>query len=392
MPYYAGLDVSNQTTNICVIDADHKIIFETQCATEPVDIAEALTPYAENIDKVGLEAGALSFWLVEELRNEKLPAICLDSRHVASILSTVKNKTDKNDARGIAKILQSKFYTEVHQKSAKSIEIGMLMQVRSGLVADVTTKKNRIRGILKSFGIRIKQVGSLSFASAVRFAIKQLDKRTQMVVETALKDYEQGLKPIEELDREVDKVAKSIPEVQVLQTIPGVGPITALSFIAEIDDPNRFAETPRNVGAFLGLTPKQHSSGESTVFQGISKAGSGHMRTLLYEAAVTMLTRSKKWSKLKAWGLRLQKKKPFKQAVIALARQLAVVMLRMWQTGKTFRFSDKPSEKKQEKRKKSISSSKQSSPIVAKQQDTIKIKPSGPAPQNLDQRPVCLAS
>lgn len=391
MPYHAGLDVSNQSTNICIVDSQHKVIFETVCPTEPEPIAEALHPYRNQLKHVGLEAGSLSFWLVSELRLCNLPAICLDSRQVANVLSTVINKTDKNDARGIAKVLAAGFYTIVHQKSGQSIQVGLLMRARAGLVADKTTKKNRIRGLLKAYGIRLKTSGHQSFIDAVRREIEFLDPSVNETLTTILNDYAACEDAIKALNHQVDQVARKIPVAKLLQSVSGVGPITALSFIAEIDDPKRFASSPRDVGAYLGLTPKQYSSGESTRLGGISKAGSSHMRTLLYEAAVVLLTSCKKWSKLKAQGVRLQRRMPFKKAAIAVARQLAVVMIRIWQTGEPFRFSDRPPKEAKTPQQISPISSKQAGSTVSCPRSGIKAKPSGLATRGLDPHSVCPA-
>ena len=121
--------------------------------------------------------------------------------------------------------------------------------------------------------------------------------------------------------------------------IPGVGPVTALTFKAAIDDPTRFAKS-KTVGAHFGLTPRREQSGTSIDRDGhISRCGDGEVRTVLYEAASSMLTRSQTWSTLKAWGVRVSAKRGHKRAVVAVARKLAVIMHRMWLDGSEFRFS-----------------------------------------------------
>lgn len=124
-------------------------------------------------------------------------------------------------------------------------------------------------------------------------------------------------------------------------TIPGVGAITALTFRAEIDDPLRFRRS-RDVGVHVGLTPKRYASGETDRSGGISKCGNSALRTLLFEASVTMLTRSGRWSRLKAWGVRLMQRNGFKAASVALARKLAIVMHRMWMDGTDFAYGEPP--------------------------------------------------
>ena len=372
MAYYAGLDISMKSTNICVIDEKENILLETVAKTEPDAIAQELQPFIDDLDIIGLEAGSMSFWLVEELRHHGLPAVCLDSRHVASILSTVINKTDKNDARGIAKILRSKFYTVVHQKSQKSIEIGLLMTVRTGFVNDRTRKKNRIRGTLKSYGIRISTCGQESFVKAVQVSIKKLSVDAKKVIEIALEDYVATEKGIAKLEKQVEKAEKLNPIITLFKTTDGIGPITALSFMADIDDPTRFLANPENIGAYLGLTPRQYSSGESVRLGGISKSGSSALRALLYEAAVTLLTKTQRMSPLKSWGLKLMKRMPFKQAAVAVARKLSIVLLTMWLTGKPFEYSKPKKEKITKKKKKIPVSPEQPYPILAEPPKGVK--------------------
>jgi transposase len=137
------------------------------------------------------------------------------------------------------------------------------------------------------------------------------------------------------------KFAEHDPICRLFMTIPGVGPVTAITYKAAIDDPHRFAKSS-NVGAYLGLTPRKYASGEMDYNGRISKTGDPMVREMLYEAAGSMLINSKKWSSLKAWGLRVAKRSSLKKARVAVARKLAVIMHAMWKTGETFRYSDAP--------------------------------------------------
>lgn len=150
---------------------------------------------------------------------------------------------------------------------------------------------------------------------------------------------------IKALTKEVAEVASRDEDVKLLQTVDGVGPITALAFKAEIDDAKRF-ENSKDVAAYIGLTPSQYSSGEVHRQGGISKKGSKRTRYLLVEAASALLTRCKTWSKLRAWGMKIQKKKGTRKATVAVARKLAVIMHRMLITKKPF---ERTAEKKETK-------------------------------------------
>ena len=123
-----------------------------------------------------------------------------------------------------------------------------------------------------------------------------------------------------------------------LMTVPGVGPVVALTYRATVDVPSRFRRS-RAVGAVFGLTPARHQSGESDRPGGISRCGDEMMRVMLYEAAQIMLTRTNKWSWLKAWAMQIARRRGVKKAIVALARRLAVVMHRIWVDGTTFRWT-----------------------------------------------------
>jgi len=130
-----------------------------------------------------------------------------------------------------------------------------------------------------------------------------------------------------------------------LQTVPGIGPITAMCFKTEIDNPERFQRS-RSVGAYLGMTPTQYSSGETQRQGRISKCGSRELRHLLMEAGFVVLTRSTRWSKLKAWGMKLMRKHGIKKAALAVGRKLAVIMHRMMITGEEFIYGEPKTESK----------------------------------------------
>lgn len=335
MTYYAGLDISMKETSIAIVDEKGKFIFEKVCNTEPEDIAKTLNDSGVKLEKIGLESGCLSFWLMDELKQLGFSAICIESKQMATIIALKVNKTDKNDARLIAEVMRCNLYKEVYHKTKESIEIGLQMGARRTLV-DVRTKlKNSIRGYIKAYGIRLGGVSHAKFANVVRAAIKNHEDSVRAAIEGILKSYEEVCRNIEEAERQLEGLCNKDAVIQLLESIPGVGTITALTFKAVIDNPYRFVN-PRDIGAYLGLTPRQYSSGD-TVSQGrISKCGCSELRMLLIECATVLLTRTKGWTKLKAWGLKIMKRSGIKKAAAAVARKLAIIMLRMWQEGKAF--------------------------------------------------------
>jgi transposase len=145
---------------------------------------------------------------------------------------------------------------------------------------------------------------------------------------------------IADLDRKVMRLARNDAQVRRFMTTPGVGPVTALCFLATIDDPTRFKRS-RSVGAYAGLTTRRYASGEIDWTGRISKCGDKMLRSYLYEAANVLLTRVPKWSALKAWGVRLAKRSGLRKAKVAVARKLAVILHRMWIEGTEFNWSSK---------------------------------------------------
>lgn len=182
-----------------------------------------------------------------------------------------------------------------------------------------------LKGHLKVYGIRLGKGTEKSFREKVEEAILGLNLQVQTVIKSLLNVLDTVEEELQKLDRTVKDMGKEDESVKLLQTVDGVGPITALAFVAEIDDPKRF-ENSKDIAAYVGLTPTQYSSGEIQRQGGISKKGSRSTRCLLVEAAVTLLTRCKAPSKLQAWGLKLMKRIGKKKAIIAVARKLAVIL------------------------------------------------------------------
>ena len=260
------------------------------------------------------------------------------------LLSTSVNKTDKNDARGIAKALRNGSFKIVHHKPKESIDRGTVLTMRRLMIKQRTETKNNIRGVLKTYGIRLGSVGATKFSATVKRCLEGIDTLVCETMEASLAFFDLIHEKISNLDAKLLEIARKDKEVRQLMTVPGIGPITAITYKAEIFDPARFSDS-RTVGAYLGMTPTQYSSGETHKQGRISKCGSKELRSLLTEAGVVVLTRSQKWSKVKAWGLKLMRKKGIKKASLAVGRKLAVIMHRMLVTEKEFIYGEEPLKK-----------------------------------------------
>jgi transposase len=339
MKYYAGLDVAMKETFMCVVDEAGKRVFESKASTSPQAIYDELAKSGVRLEKVGLEAGSLSKFLTKGLQDLDLNAICIDARKMAAILAVTINKTDKNDARGIADAMRGNHYKEVNLRNCKDNAIGIFLSSRNTLVENRGRLKNTVRGFLKVYGLRLGEVSHNQFSKTVYEALSNLPTEAVCGIEGLLKSYELINEQIKKMDKTLNELCKKDEEVKRLMTIPGVGMVVAMTYKTDIGDPTRF-EKSESVGAYYGMTPRQYSSGETIKMGRASKCGSKDVRTLLTEAATSMLTRSKIWSSLKVWGLKIMKKHGLKKAAMAVGRKLAVIMHRMLITGESFRFSN----------------------------------------------------
>ena len=335
MTYYAALDVGLRTTAVCIVDGNGEIQFEKSLASEVDDIVTCLRGFGAEIASVGLEAGTLTQWLTYGLRAAGFSPVVMEARHVKAALGAMRNKTDRNDARGIAQILRTGWYREVYVKSLESHYVRTLLASRKALLRKCIDLENEVRGLLKVFGIKLRAgIRHGAFDVATREPIEanaMLAHALIPLLDVRLELYSAFL----ELDRRVKALAYSDEVCLLLMTTPGVGYITALTFRAAVDDPRRFSRS-KNVAAHFGLTPRRYQSGERDNPGRISKAGDTEVRSALYAAANIILTRSTKWSSLKAWGVRLARSKGRKRALVAIARKLAVILHAMWIDGTPF--------------------------------------------------------
>jgi len=339
MQHYVGLDVSLRQTAVCIVDEAGKIKREGVVASDPDAIADFIVNHASHVARIGLETGATSNWLWTELKKKELPVICIDARHAKAALKLQINKNDRNDAVGIARIMQCGWYKEVRVKDLDSHAIKAVLVSRALLVKMKRDLENQIRGLLKNLGLIVGRAKMGTFTARATELIGDKPALTA-AVEPLLKAREAVGRQIADLDRKVMHLARNEPQVRRFMTVPGIGPITALCYLATIDDPTRFDKS-RNVGAYVGLTTRRYASGEIDRTGRISKCGDALLRSYLYEAANVLLTRVAKWSALKAWGMRIAKSSSLSKAKVAVARKLAVILHRMWIDGTEFNWSTK---------------------------------------------------
>ena len=333
---YVGLDVSLKETSICIIDDAGKIVWRGRVDSTPEAIATAMKQHAPNAVRIGLESGQLSSWLFHELKEAGFPVICVDARHAKAALSLKVNKTDANDAFGLAQIMRVGWYREVTVKGLDCQAVRALLVARAQIVSQITTLKNCVRGILKTFGRVLPKGLRSQFSARVRAAI---DGHPVLgtIIEPTLRVLEAMRVQLRVYDKAVIQRARSDDTARQLMSAPGVGTVVALAYITGVEDPARFKRSS-SVAAYLGLTPRRYPIREMDRAGHISRCGDAMLRTYLYEAANVMLRRSTRPSQLSLWGRALSERIGTRKSLVAVARKLAVVLQSMWRDRMEFRF------------------------------------------------------
>lgn len=338
MAVFAALDVSQESTAICVIDgASGAVLAEGKVTTCPEAISTWLERWLGQLDKVAMETGPLAVWLWNGLVAKGLPLVVLDARHANAALKMMPNKTDRHDARGLAQIVRTGWYKEVRIKSHGAYVVRALLTARDALVGIRVRLENEIRGLLKTFGVMFgKRVGGF-MRRAEEIIAEELDVAPELrpIFETLVAARRAIVERIRKLDGQVRSAAHNSRVVRLFMTAPGIGPVTALAVAAAFDDASRFPRSS-SVGAYFGLTPKRYESGEVSRNGRISKRGDRMTRTCLYEAANALMTRNLGGSGLRDWALAIAKRTGPRKAKVALARKLAVILHAMWRTASPF--------------------------------------------------------
>jgi len=297
--HFAGLDVSVKETSVCIVDDTGSIVREGKVVSEPEALLQVLGNPIHRFKRIGLEAGPLSQWLFSALAEAGLPAICVETRHMRAVLQAQINKTDRNDARGMAQMMRAGLYRPVHVKTLRSQKLRMLLTHRKLLQSKAIAIDND--GTLRNFGLeaRIKEL------------VEDLPDLAELV-EPLLIVRRTVREQIGILHRRLLTVVWNDEVCRRLMTVPGVGPVVALTYRATVDVPARFRNS-KAVGAVFGLTPSRYQSGEINRPGATSKCGDKMMRVMLYEAAQIMPVRSTKWFWLKAWAMKIARHRGMKE-------------------------------------------------------------------------------
>ena len=257
MDHFAGLDVSVKDTSVCIVDEVGKIVRELKVASEPDALLAVLRNTAYRFKRIGLEAGPLSQWLFSALAEADLPVICVETRHMRVVLKSQINKTDRNDARGIAQMIRVGLYRPVHVKTLRSQKLRMLLTHRKLLQSKAIAVDNDLRSTLRNFGLKVGIVGVARFEARIRELVADL-LDLAILVEPLLVVRRVLREQIAVLHRRLLAVVRDDEVCRRLMTVPGVGPVVALTYRATVDVPVRFRKS-KSVGAAFGLHLLQRS-------------------------------------------------------------------------------------------------------------------------------------
>jgi transposase len=242
MKHYIGLDVSVRSTSLCIVDGDGRIVQERKLPTESAAIAAHLASTGLCIERIGLEAGVMSQHLYSGLAEAELPVVCVETRHMKAALSAQLNKTDRHDARGIAQMIRVGLYKPIHVKSMRSQRLRMVLTARQLMRSKRLDVENELRGLLRNFGLDVGKVTGRDFEPRVR-ELASGEPALLLVVEPLLAVRDVLRRQFGVLDDLLVRLARDDAVCRRLMTVPGVGPLTALTLRATVDTPARFVRS-----------------------------------------------------------------------------------------------------------------------------------------------------
>src|SRR6478735_1213741 len=238
MDHFAGLDASVKETSVCIVDDTGRIVKEVKVASEPEALLKVLGNPIYRFKRIGLEAGPLSQWLFSALAEAGLPVICVETRHMRAALKAQINKTDRNDARGMAQMMRAGLYRPVHVKTLRSQKLRMLLTHRKLLQSKAIAIENDLRGTLRNFGLKVGLVGTVKFEARIKELVENLPDLA-VLVEPLLVVRRVLREQFVILHRRLLAIVRDDEVCRRLMTTPGVGPVVALTYRATVDVPDR---------------------------------------------------------------------------------------------------------------------------------------------------------
>ena len=329
---HCGIDLSLKSSSVCVTDGAGRVLLERVVRTDEEGLGSVLR--GRKRLRCLLEASPMAEWVAEVVEGLGHEAVVIDTRKASGVIRT-KKKTDKLDARNLAKMGRTGWFTSVHRKSEGARQLRTFLQARHGLVETAQAQGARIRGLLRAHGMRLGQVPESQYAAKVKGLTLEKAPQLWPVLEGLIRVRELAMKAAGQMKSELAAASLEDPLRSRLMKVSGVGPITVTAYVATIDDPRRFRRGDQ-VAAYLGLVPSVNQSGELDRHGHITRDGDSLLRSYLFEAAHVLLTRTRSSSAIQRWGRKLAKKKGYGKAKVAVARKLAVLLHHLWLTGDSY--------------------------------------------------------
>jgi transposase len=340
---WAGLDLGDQYTSICVIDDAGTILQQSQCPTRVECVhAELRWLRRRRFARIGLEAST-SFSLARGLQSRGYSVDIFETRQLSKFLAIRRNKTDSNDARGIAEAgrLGGAVLSKVFLKSIECQALQSRLTLRSQLIRQRVAMQNMLCRQIRQYGGNLKPAKkALQLRSEAEREMRRVFGKVSTPLTSELCYLLQRCEELmiyqDKLDRELARLARTNAICRRFMEIPGIGTICALTFYCAVGEPNRFRRVA-DVGPYFGLTPKVSQSGQSVRPGRISRMGNSAVRSLLSRASLVIMRSNARQSGLRDWALRIEKRRGRARARVALARKLAVIMVAMWKSQEEFR-------------------------------------------------------
>jgi transposase len=329
------MDLGDRSSCYCILNEAGEVILEHKLATTPEATKQIFGRMLRS--RIALETGAHSPWVSRLLTALGHEVIVAHARSVR-LIGESRRKDDRLDARTLARLarIDPQLLSPVQHRSAKAQIHLTVIRARAELVRARTALVNTARGLVKSYGERLRKCGTPQVGRELAMG---LSAELREALEPLLREVESLNEHIKEYDRRIEEMAKeTYPEVALLKQVKGVGDLIALTYVLTLEDAHRFRKS-RDVGCFLGLRPGRRNSGQSEPQMHISKEGDRYLRTLLVQGAHYILGPFGEDSDLRRWGRKLAErggKNAKKRAVVAVARKLAVLLHRLWVSGEVY--------------------------------------------------------
>lgn len=333
--YFIGIDLGDKRSNFCFLDSGKEILSEGTLGTTAKEFAAYLGSLGRS--RIALEVGTHSAWVADLLESLGHEVVVANPRRMESIHKN-KRKNDKVDARTLARLVRAdpELLYPIRHRGVEARKDLVVLRARDGLVSGRTKLINAVRGLVKSMGGRIAASSAEAFPKAALQCIPEEMLSSLLPLVEVIQCMSSQIKAY---DREVHRLAKvEHPDTALLQQVGGVGDLTSLAYVLTLETPERFCRS-RDVGAYVGLVPRQDDSGESSKQLRITKTGDGMLRRLLVSSAQYILGPFGEDCDLRRFGLKLAErggKNAKKRAAVAVARKLSVLLHRLWVTSEVY--------------------------------------------------------